>query len=346
MKRSLLSFFLVFWLFGAFLNASVTGEDYPLPGGDYNNIGIKASLYIDLNITLINTAPFPKFVIVNPYYNYIIYRENGEVLREIGNVSYITPALNTLNYLPGFWVNPYETLKVEVMVRDDNVIDLPLKEYKSAFPHSITIVYPNTTSVVYYVKTEKDVQNFFYGTVYPQLLLTPRYYFDVQTSFFGRDGDIKILKYDGEVTLVLQNIPNKYGLFRTLFAVGLPAVFENANHYGFTPEYTMRYSEYVSEFLPSFLGVKEEPKTQNVSKKEFNLYPLSNKLLSGKKIENIKQSKTKLESFDYPVWIVWLGSSPLEIKYHVSWNNDEKVNAIERQKEKALWFVLDRRNPE
>ncbi|MBO8175278.1 MAG: hypothetical protein H0Z18_08470 [Thermococcus sp.] len=346
MKRSLISFLLVFWLFGTFLNVYVVGEDYPLPGGGYNNIGVKATLYIDLNITLVNTAPFPKFVIVNPYYNYIIYRENGEILSEIENVSYITPTLNTLNYFPGFWINPHETLKIEVMVKKDNVISLPLKEYKSAFPHSILISYPNTTSVVYYVNTVEDVQNFFYGTVYPQLLLTPRYYFNVQSSFFGRDGDVKILKYEGEVTLLLQNVPDKYGLFKTLFAVGLPAIFEDANHYGFTPEYTMKYSEYVHEFLPSFLNVKQEFKTQNVSEKKFNLYSLSSKLLSGKEIENTKQPKTKLESFDYPVWIVWLGSTPLEIKYYVSWNNSEKVNTIGRQKEEALRFILDRRNPE
>lgn len=314
MKRFFLSFLLVFWLFGAFLNVYVFGEEY-------NNIGVKVSLYIDLNITLVNTAPFPKFVIVNPYYNYTIYRENGEVLSGIGNVSYITSTLNTLNYLPGFWINPYETLKVEVTVGEDNVIDLPLKEYESVSPH------------------------FFYGTVYPQLLLTPRYYFNVQTSFFGRDGDVKILKYGGEVTLVLQNVPDKYGLFKTLFAVGLPAIFDDADHYGFTPEYTMKYSEYVSEFLPSFLNVKQEIKTQNISEKKFNLYSLSSKLLSGKKIENAKQPKTKLESFDYPVWIVWLGSNPLKIKYYVSWNNAEKVNAIGKQKEEALRFILDRRNP-
>ncbi|NJE08416.1 hypothetical protein E3E31_07750 [Thermococcus sp. M39] len=342
MKKHLLSFLLVFLLFETFLNAYVVSEEYPLPGGDYNNIGVKAVLYIDLNITLVNTAPFPKFVIVNPYYNYIIYRENGEVLSEIGNVSYITPSLNTLNYFPGFWINPYETLKVEIRMK--NVTLIPLKDYSINFPHGRSVSYEGD-NITYVLNRTEDTFNFFYGTVYPQLLMTPKYYFNIQTSFFGRDGNVKVLKYEGEVTLVLENVPDKHGLFKTLFAVGLPAVFEDADIYGFTPKYTMKYSEYVSEFLPGFLNVKQEAKTRNIPERKFNLYSLSSNLLSGKKIRNTEPPKTKLDSFDYPVWIVWLGSTPLEIKYYVSWNNLEKVSTVGRQKEEAFRFILDRRNP-
>jgi len=48
--------FTCFLLIGISLNTFVNGEGYPLPGSDYNNVGVKAGVMIDLNVTLINTA--------------------------------------------------------------------------------------------------------------------------------------------------------------------------------------------------------------------------------------------------------------------------------------------------
>jgi hypothetical protein len=66
------SFYLLFVFMIMIFSLSVAGEEYPLPGTDYNNIGVKAELKMEINVTLINTAPIQKFIVVNPFYNYTI----------------------------------------------------------------------------------------------------------------------------------------------------------------------------------------------------------------------------------------------------------------------------------
>ncbi|HIP75547.1 MAG TPA: hypothetical protein EYH13_05410, partial [Thermococcus paralvinellae] len=75
--RTSFSFLLVFLLIGTSLNAFVNGEDYPLPGSDYN-IGVKAEVMVDLNVTLVNAAHYPKFVVVNPRYDFIVHRKGSD----------------------------------------------------------------------------------------------------------------------------------------------------------------------------------------------------------------------------------------------------------------------------
>jgi len=112
-----LSFFFVLLLLSSFVSAGV--YTIPDPNGKYNNIGIQAYVLMDLNITLINRGPFDKFILVNPAYNYTIMRNRGdsmEITGSSGRIIYLDLNLerNMLNYYIGFWVKPYETVKINV----------------------------------------------------------------------------------------------------------------------------------------------------------------------------------------------------------------------------------------
>lgn len=338
------SFYLLFVFMIMIFSLSVAGEEYPLPGTDYNNIGVKAELKMELNVTLINTAPIQKFIVVNPFYNYTIYRENGEILGEIDNETYINPYLNTFNYLPGFWINPYEVLKVRINVKKNGSIIITPEDYETYFPTSVKVVYENGTTK-YIIGTIDDKTNFFYETIVPQVILMPQYYFNIQSTFLGKDEFIKIIKYEGSVNLILKNIPNKDGKFNTVFVVGIPVIFEGAECYDFEPEYSTTFNEYVRKILPEYTGIQKKGKIETQPEKTFNIYRLSNNLISGRKIVKEFTSLKKLPEYDFPVWVVWLGSQDLEIKYKVYWTNSlrsERYGGGEEKKK--IQIILDRRS--
>ncbi|AIF68528.1 hypothetical protein PAP_00405 [Palaeococcus pacificus DY20341] len=349
-----LSFFFVFLLLSPFVVADV----YPLPNpGQYNNIGIQAYVLMDLNVTLINRGPFDKFVLVNPAYNYTIMREEGDSLAIIGSVGDsilidYNLSKNMLNYYLGFWMEPYETVKVNIKAVEAWPVNLTVEDYQNF----ADIAYSNR-SAGYYNKTpvfsalfQSPEESIFYETIYPQIIVYPQKYYTLD-KIFKIDAYINVVKFEGKITLVLKNVPNEDGsIFRTYFAVGMPVIFEGAKTYDFTPDYTMMFKEYINDFLPEYFNMKPITQKMDTEQKKpaqkFKMYSLTNTLLVGKTVKNeppqIKQSS--VPSFDYPIWIVWLGGDKVEISYRVKWNNRGKVSPVGGQKEKEIWFILDRRD--
>jgi len=208
--------------------------------------------------------------------------------------------------------------------------------------NKITKVSYENGSINGFINTNEDISRPFCGVMYPHLLNSPMV-IDVAGLLHLTDGHVKVLEYRGKVIFHLTNIPDKFGKFKTMFAISLPVVFKNAYHHNFTPRYTMTYEEYVNEFLPEYLGIVPIKRTikSNTINTKFNLYSLSNTLLSGRKIKRAQQPKSALIPLNYPVWIVWLGHTPLEIEYCVSWKNSGKVSAVGKQKREAFRLVLD-----
>ncbi len=353
MKRPLLSFFMIL-----LLAAPVLAASYTLPGTDptegykhHNNIGIRGEVMINLNVTLINTAPFPKFVMVNPRYDFTVYRRNngeyiigirdtnGKTVYHINNLS-----ANTLNYHLGFWIRPYETVVVNFRITNSTSYLPQMKDYRSLCGGGrITdLTFTNGTVSNGTVSVNEGLSNPICDVLYPQIINTPEVV-DITSLLPLIDGYIKILKYSGTVTFRLINVPDESGEFWSVFAVSLPVIFAGAAHYDFEPNYTMTYNEYMEKFVDEYRGVgieKKKPETPQVSE---NLFSLTGSLLSGVSVTQPRPVKRENTTFlDYPVWIIWLGKS-LDIKYHVSWNNNEKVSPSGGEKEK-VWVILDRGN--
>ncbi|AHF81230.1 hypothetical protein [Thermococcus paralvinellae] len=259
-------------------------------------------LLIDLNVTLVNPTPFPKFVVVNPQYNYTVYREP---YNEIGK----------LNSLPGFWINPYESLKVNVVIND-------------------TILIPANY-------TSKNT-NIFQGIVYPKLVVLPKL-FKINDVIMG---DIMIVEYHGNVKMRVKNSPYDG---RYVFAVGMPVIFMGATHYDFVPKYTMWFRDYF-EFLKSYLPLKtynnESTRVLNITKKNSVLFSLSDRLITGKTLKKNQIINNEEHKLDFPIWIVWLGEGSIEISYQVKWENMEKVNSSGGKEKEKIWFILDKRDIE
>ncbi|WP_048150522.1 hypothetical protein [Palaeococcus ferrophilus] len=334
-----------FFFFGFLLvSASLAmAQSYSLPGQGYNNIGISAYALVDLNLTLVNEAPFDKFVLLNPHFNYTIYREKGDLV--FGANRSFNPTTNMMNYYFGFWIKPYEVLKVNIRTVEPLTVNLTVEDDGNNVPYSRSVTYSG--SAVYVNADGTEDVNFFYGTLYPSLILYPQKYYDPR-FLMGVDPYIKVLEYDGEVTLVIQDVPDEFGLFREVFAVGVPLLFEDAYMYDFTPEYTMKYSEYVHDFLPMYLGTpsvereKEDKNEEHTSKT--TMFSLTDSLLTGGKVKKPEPvGRKKIEPFDFPVWIVWFGGDRFEISYRVKWTNEERVSSLGGEKEK-IRFVLDRRD--
>jgi len=306
----------------------VVAGGYPLPSStQYNNIGIRAYVVMDLNVTLINRGPFDKFVLVNPDYNYTIMRDEGDLLA----ITEYNLSKNLLNYYPGFWIKPYETVNINVKALESFPVNLSVKDYEMMVQSS-------------------GGESIFRETVYPQIIVYPQRYYTVD-NIIKVDGYINVVKFEGKITLVLENVPNEgNGIFKTYFAVGMPVIFEGAKTYDFTPGYTMMFKEYIHDFLPEYLNRNQITRKIGAEQKKpaqrFKMYSLTNTLLVGKTVKNeppqVKQSS--VPPFDYPVWIVWLGGDKVEISYRVKWNNRGKVSPVGGQKEKEIRFILDRRD--
>lgn len=260
-------------------------------------------LSMDLNVTLVNPTPFSKFVIVNPQYSYTLYRESNS-------------GIEKLNSLPGFWIDPYESLKVNVMINE-------------------TILIPaNYTS---------KTTNIFQGIVYPKLVVSPKM-LKISDVIMG---DIMIVKYHGKVELRIENSPYDGNY---VFAVGMPVIFVEATHYDFNPEYTMWFKDY-SAFLKSYLSLKTYSNKSmgilNTTKKNFVLFSLSDRLITGKVVrESVQLRNCDKDKVDFPIWVIWLGESSIDISYQVKWENVKRVSSSGRKEKEKIWVILDKRNIE
>ncbi|USS41136.1 hypothetical protein NF865_02695 [Thermococcus aggregans] len=256
-----------------------------------------------------------------PFYKFVLINPNYEytLLREDSEIK-------TVNN-PGFWIAPYETLQVNVKINET--------------------LSTGTISGV-------EGSNPFYNPVYPQLILYPQKYYAVDT-FFISDGYVKVVKYSGTVKVTINNPSPETSKY---IAIGLPILFEGAEVSGFTPEYTMKYSEYVGtilsqyaqyvkEYTPKYLDRSSESSTNTLSE-------LSSRIIVSSGTDLLSRSKEGPEllgrvykkpelKFDYPVWIVFLGDN-LEITYDVKWENLMRVSEFGGEKEKTFRFIMDRRD--
>ncbi|AFL95227.1 hypothetical protein CL1_1024 [Thermococcus cleftensis] len=315
----------------------VSGETYELPGvtpdqKPYNNIGILGEVMIDLNVTIVNTAPFPKFVIVNPRYDFHVFRLSNDeymVSYRVGDTSYHYPSRldrTSLNYYLGFWVMPYETVVVNFRIPYNNSYLLQTSDYQSICGDTNKI-----TNVTYYVingslahggkiDVSDDISMLSCGVMYPQLVNTPKI-ISLRSMFPMNDGHVKVLKYEGTVTFRLTNVPNRAGIFNTFFAASVPVIFKEAKMYNFTPNYTMTYREYMEEFVWKYKGLeppkRTEPEQQLPSVS--GMFQLSNTLLTGVTVGAPVVEPPKEAGLYFPVWIIFLGGS-MDIKYHVEWS--------------------------
>lgn len=325
-----------------FLSLPALAETYTLPGGDYNNIGLKGELVLDFNVTLINLAPYPKFVVVNPFYDFQVYRLNNDEAmigyknETTGQMVHILPpdlSKNTLNYRVGFWIYPYETVKVAFRITQKHHYTLHLKDYSDSCNGNVgmeSLDYENGTLRSGVIGKVDDLSTPVCGVVYPQLLNYPLVvrFNEIMPSM---DGYVKMLKYEGVVKMELTDVPDmpdenstpRYD-FPLFFAVSEPVIIPNATAFGYEPTYSMNFSEYM-DFILGYRGLKV-PETQNSrpQKKENGLFRLTNRLLSGTTIpETPKLPTVEKAPLDFHVWVVYMGEgvNTLEITYRVRWDN-------------------------
>ena len=261
-------------IFGFLLILSLLSLSYASAQGYGGNL--RGLTEIDLNVTVVNTAEYPKFVVVNPNYRFEVFR-NGSNPRQ-------------LNGATGFWIMPYETVKVNFRITEN-----------STYPVSV----PSCGE-----------DEFMCGVVYPPLINYPKIR-SLASLFPFIDGDIRILKVEGTVTL---NVTNPAG-GNAFFAIAPPVLFEGARTYAYYPNYTMNYSEYAKDFIRRFGGVKpamrEKPRKLEVKTTLFRVTPA---LLSGVRVPRVERYPKKVAKLDFPVWIVFMRKSVV-ITYRVSWTN-------------------------
>ncbi|HDZ35870.1 MAG TPA: hypothetical protein ENH81_03010, partial [Thermococcus sp.] len=82
---------------------------------------LQGDVLIDLNVTLVNTAPFPKFLVLNPSYDITVYRRGNTET----NLGFYTDRSMNLNSNPGIWIMPYETVVINVKVSKTESYSLP-----------------------------------------------------------------------------------------------------------------------------------------------------------------------------------------------------------------------------
>jgi len=353
MKRLAVALFTLFLVISGVSFAAA--ETYTIPGNynptgaytiPYNNIGISEVVTVDLNVTLVNTAQYPKFVIVNPRYDFKVYRLNGSenlTSKILGGQIYHIPGDENkivLNYYVGFWIMPYETVKVNFRISDQNPYVVKTVDYKSLCGNGkITQVdYSSNDTVGGVIQELPQISLITCGVMYPQLINSPEVMY-LNTMFPLLDSSVKVIKYDGVVRMKLTNVPgnprsclsgycekNALGEkadFWTLFAVTVPLVFADADMYGYTPKYTMTFREYMDQYMNFDRGSKPRPATTGATSapKLSGMFTLSNKLLSGVTVATSPKFSPKLSSKsedDLPVWVI-LMKGEIEISYRVSW---------------------------
>jgi len=343
--------FLILFIVASALPVAL-GESYSIPGSynptgayeiPYNNIGISEVVTLDLNVTMVNTAQYPKFVIVNPRYDFKVYRLDGSenlTAKIIGGQIYHIPGnvtKTTLNYYVGFWIMPYETVKVSFRITDENPYVVKTFDYRSICGNGkITQVdYNGDTFTGGVIQEIPEISFITCGVVYPQLINSPKVMY-LRSMFPIMDDSIKVIKYDGVVRMKLTNVPGKpraclsgdceegaFGKkadFWTLFAVTVPLVFSDGRMYAYTPKYTMTFREYMEKYM----GFLKRSKPRNASGNTPKLSPMfvpSDKLISGVKIISPSGPPKPPQSskIDLPVWVV-LMKGEVEISYRVSWS--------------------------
>ncbi|NJE85470.1 hypothetical protein E3E23_06485 [Thermococcus sp. CX2] len=308
----------------------VSAATYDLPGDNYNNIGIMGEVTINLNVTIVNTAPFPKFIILNPRYEFTVYRlDNTETMNAFligGNVVHNLSNIQktTLNYYTGFWILPYETVVVNFRITSHYPYVVPTADYQTICGDlaKITSVEYNGSQVTGVIEDLDDISVLSCGVMYPQLINTPKVLY-LRSMFPMVDGHIRILKYDGTVTFRLTNVPNQAGLFNTFFAASIPVIFDGAEMYDFVPNYTMTYKEYLEKFIWEYRGLNPPQRTSQPQPLPPmpGMFQLSNTLISGVSVGAPQVTIPQSEEFDFPVWIIFMGSG-VDITYHVSWKNE------------------------
>lgn len=341
MKR-IFSFLFVF-IIAVFLSTSVVAEEYSLPGSvpgkgglKYNNIGLLGEILVNLNVTLVNTAPYPKYVVVNPRYDFEVFREDGGEYQH----NYRTPSgeivgvvsrkllSKSVNYLMGFWIAPRETVVVNFKITSNASYVVSLIDYTDSCGGVGKInhlSYDNNGSLGSLIVNKGDLQYLVCDSVYPPLINKP-IFLDFKAMFPLSDKDIEVLGYEGNVTFRITNVPNYYNkdkLFSVFFAVAQPVIFLGAETYNYSPNYTMTYHQYISEFVWKYRGVElPERKNVSVSLPENSLFKLTDSLISGVKVGALSEVEKKPHTGpDFPVWIIFMGDQ-VNLTYSVSWNNN------------------------
>jgi len=256
---------------------------------------------------------------VGPFYKFVSINPDYEytLLRNDSEIKIVNN--------PGFWIAPYETLQVNVKINET--------------------LSTGTISGV-------EGSNLFYSPIYPRLILYPQKYYAVDT-FFISDGYVRIVKYSGTVKVTVENPSPENSKY---IAIGLPILFEGAEMSDFTPEYTMKYSEYVDTVLSQYAQyVKYMSEYLDRSSEDTSntLSELSSRIVVSSGTDLLSRSKEEPElveipkkpklKFDYPVWIVFLGDK-LEITYDVKWENLMRVSEFGGEKEKTFRLIMDRRD--
>jgi len=340
--RKSLTFLFALMLIVSIQWVSVSAGSYTLPGyspeyGPYNNIGLSGLLTLDFNVTIINTAPYPKFVIINPFYDFKIYRNNGSEWMvgyyntTTGDMSYnvsLATFSSALNYQFGFWIQPYEVVKIEFAKTELHRYYVTLDDYRTDCPGNTglyIIEYDNGTLTGGRTYHYEDLNFPLCGVVYPRLLNYPTV-IDFNRVMLSMDNYLKILKYEGIVRFKITNVPNveeenATPKFPVLFAVSEPVIFPNAKTYDYYPNYTMTYSQYISEFIWKEKGMKP-PERRELPEQtvETGLFKLTDTLISGVSVPSLKKPRPREFDFDFPIWIV-LTTDGFEVSYRVSWTN-------------------------
>ncbi|QDA30448.1 hypothetical protein FH039_00870 [Thermococcus indicus] len=250
---------------------------------------LQGDVLINLNVTLVNTAPFPKFLVLNPAYNITVYRRGNN---ETNLGFYIDKGMN-LNYNPGIWIMPYETVVINVRVSKTESYSLP----------SVTCGGTDGTSIGC-------------GVVVPPLVNSPSQ-LSALSMFPLVDGHIRILEYRGVVKFNVYS--GDAGTFKKFFAVTVPVVFVDGRMYDFTPNYTMDYSEYVDALFEYTGTGRRSVNVENSVQMPQGMFQLTPTLLTGVSVGMPGRVLPSNESYELPLWVVTTGTG-VEITYRVEWS--------------------------
>ncbi len=284
MKRSFVSFLmgmiLILLAFQAHYVSSV-------PSGSLNG-----HITVNINITIVNTAPFPKFLVLNPNYNITVYRLNNEET----SAGFDSNRRMIFNYNPGIWLMPYETVKINFVITRDESYSLPQVPCSGSGGNSLAC-----------------------GIVVPQLINSPTQ-LSARSMFPLLDGHIKLLEYEGEVSYLVSSSDE----FLKSFAVTLPVIFVDGNMSDFYPQYTMNYSDYV-DVLYRYTGLEKRIGNWNGSGESEiqmfdNMFELTDNLLTGVE-PPVPVYESRVDDYrDIPVWFVTT-SGEFEMSYRVTWKD-------------------------
>ncbi|MFA4701082.1 hypothetical protein [Pyrococcus kukulkanii] len=288
-----------------------------------NNIYLTGTVEMELNVTLVNLGDTPKYIMVNPRYQFEVIRENRtEFLyhNSTGATIIGNPTKTLLNYRPGFWIYPHEVLKVRFFINEIDKIPIPLYDYYQPYCTGYAYIEGDklriNVPVGFYTVPICDV-------LYPQLLNRPIYLYP-EALFNVKDFSVVMHGYKGIVKFKIVHNSTLGLPIRDVFAVAPPILFPNARIYGYFPSPTMSYSEYL-DYVKGFWKLNI-PKillpTKNLTD-EIVLYGLTDDLLTSKfeipRVKNVKQINV-----EYPIWIIWLGdNSTFEITYKFEWGTNK-----------------------